>query len=109
VPSVATRRLDVYDPATNSWSTRRDMPTARVATTATSIEGKLHVMGGRNGETYLNTVEAYDPVTDSWTIRASMPTGRSALGVGVINGQAYAVGGRRSSTSVVATNERYTP
>jgi N-acetylneuraminic acid mutarotase len=107
--SVALARLDVYDPATNGWSTRSNMPTARVSATAAVVGGKLHVIGGRTGSTYLNTVEAYDPATTSWTVRASMPTARSGAGVGVISNLVYAVGGRRSSTSVVATNERYTP
>ena len=107
--SVALTRLDVYDPATNTWSTRMNMPTARVSAAAAVVGGKLHVIGGRNGETYLRTVEAYDPVTDSWSVRAAMPTARSGPGVGMISNLVYAVGGRRSSTSVVATNERYTP
>lgn len=67
------------------------------------------MIGGRNGETYLKVVEAYDPVADSWTVRAAMPTARSGLGLGVISNLVYAVAGRRSNTSVVATNERYTP
>jgi hypothetical protein len=85
------------------------MPTARVAAAAAVVGGRLHVIGGRTGETYLKAVEAYDPVTDSWSVRAAMPTARSGLGVGVISNLVYAVGGRRSSTSVVATNERYAP
>ena len=107
--SVAIGRLDVYDPATNTWSTRAAMPTARVAAAAAGVGGKLYVIGGRNAGTSLNKVEAYDPVTDRWSTRASMPTVRSGLGVGVINDLVYAVAGRRNSTTIVATNERFTP
>jgi N-acetylneuraminic acid mutarotase len=107
--SVQINRLDVYDPATNSWIQRAGMPTPRDNAAAAVVGGKLHVIGGRNGQTYLKTVEAYDPSTGVWTVRASMPTARAAAGVGVINNLVYAVGGRRSSTSLVATNERYTP
>jgi hypothetical protein len=82
--------------------------TARVAAAAAVVGGRLHVIGGRNGDTYLKAVEAYDPVTDTWSVRAAMPTVRAGLGVGMINSLVYAVGGRRS-TSVLATNERYTP
>jgi hypothetical protein len=38
-----------------------------------------------------------------------MLTARSGAGVGVISSLVYTVGGRRSSTTVVATHERYTP
>ena len=107
--SVAIGRLDVYDPATNAWSTRAAMPTARVAAAAAGVGGKLYVIGGRNAGTSLNKVEAYDPVTNRWSTRASMPTARSGLGVGVINDLVYAVAGRRNSTTIVATNERFTP
>jgi hypothetical protein len=72
------------------------------------VGGRLHVIGGRDGGTYLNTVEAYDPVADSWAARPAMPTPRSALGVGVINQLLYAVGGGNNG-SVFAINERYTP
>jgi hypothetical protein len=84
------------------------MPTVRTALAGAVIGGRLHVIGGRNGGTYLNTVEAYDPVTDSWAARPAMPTPRSGLGVGVISTLLYAIGGS-NSTSVLATNERYTP
>jgi hypothetical protein len=40
--------------------------------------------------------------------RAAMPTARAGFGIGIISSLVYAVGGRRS-TSVLATNERYTP
>jgi N-acetylneuraminic acid mutarotase len=67
-------------------------------------------VGGRRGTTYLNLVQAYDPVTDTWGTMKRLTTARAGLGVGVIAGEGrlYAVGGRNAST-VLATNERYTP
>jgi hypothetical protein len=67
------------------------MPTPRVTAAAVTIGGKLHVIGGRNGTTYLNSVQAYDPVTNSWTTGASMPTARAALGAAGVGGFVYAV------------------
>jgi N-acetylneuraminic acid mutarotase len=105
---AATRRLDVYDPATNTWSTKTALPSARVATGAAVVGGKLYVVGGRNGTSYLDAVVAYDAVTDSWTKRAPMITPRAALGAGAVGGRIYAIGGRNSS-DVYVVNERYTP
>jgi hypothetical protein len=79
-----------------------------VAASGAAIGGKLQIIGGRNGNTYLNTVEAYDPLTNSWSNRASMPTGRASFGVGAISGFLYAVGGRDIG-SALSTNERYAP
>jgi hypothetical protein len=84
------------------------MPTPRVGAAGSTLNGKFQVIGGRNGTTYLNTVEAFDPAANSWTTRPSMPTARAALGVGGLSGFLYAIGGRNGS-SILATNERYAP
>jgi N-acetylneuraminic acid mutarotase len=106
----ATARVDMYDPATNSWATLAPMPTARVAATGMATGGFLYIMGGRTGSTYLSSSLAYNPVTDSWSVRATMPSARSGLAGSLVvsDGKFYAVGGR-NSTTVVATNQRYTP
>ena len=44
----------------------------------------------------------------SEALLSEMPTARAALGVGGLSGFLYAIGGRHSS-SVLATNERFTP
>ena len=84
------------------------MPTPRVTAAVAVVGGKLQVMGGRDGATYLDAVEVYDPVTNAWSKRAPMITGRAALGTGTVNGFIYAVGGKNGS-KVLALNERYTP
>jgi N-acetylneuraminic acid mutarotase len=106
---AVTGRVEVYNPASNSWSTIPSMPTPRVASAGGLIGGKLYVVGGRNGSTYFNTVEVYDPLTSTWTSAAGMPTTRGALGVGVISGALYAIGGRNAATTALNTNERLTP
>jgi N-acetylneuraminic acid mutarotase len=104
-----TARLDVYNPATNTWVTMQPMPTARVAAGGGSIRGLLYVAGGRSGSTYLRSVEAYDPLSDTWSSRTPVPTARAGVGSSFISiaGRFYVVGGRNSS--VLATNEEYTP
>jgi hypothetical protein len=106
---VAT--LEVYNPATNTWTTKTSMPTARVYPSAAVVNGLLYVIGGCTtfdcaGLT--GTVEAYDPVTDAWTTKAPMPTPRREFGVGVINGVVYAVGGF-SGGGASSSNEVYDP
>ena len=54
---TAMRRVDLYDPATSTWSIRTGMSTARMNAGATTAGGKLYVFGGRT-TAYLNTVEA---------------------------------------------------
>lgn len=75
------------------------MPTARLGMAGVTLGGKLHVFGGRNGSTYLRTVEVYNPLTNLWSSRPSMPTPRSLLGVSGVSGSLYAVGGHRLASS----------
>jgi N-acetylneuraminic acid mutarotase len=111
--------VEAYDPATNTWTTKASMPTARTGLGVAAINGVLYAVGGDVGCCYqpsnmVATVEAYDPATNTWTTKASMPTARAELGVGVVNGILYAVDGAYNPgiygvTYVVATVEAYDP
>ncbi len=103
--------VDEYDPATDAWRTRADMPTARRGLgVAAASNGKLYAVGGRDREeNIMATVEEYDPATDAWRPRAAMPTARAGLGVAAAsNGKIYAIGGHDSSISL-GTVEEYDP
>ena len=110
-----TNTLEVYDPATNAWTTRAPMPTARAAMAAGVIAGKLYVVGGFQACygpcPIYNTLEVYDPATNSWTTKAPMPTARAQMGGAVINGKLYLVGGSTNGTvpGQLATLEVYDP
>lgn len=88
--------LEVYDPATNTWTTKTPMPHAVYAAATGVINGKLYVAGGQADPTNGNNVtdlQIYDPVTDSWTNGHPLPAGRSGANAGVINGKLYVAGG----------------
>ncbi len=62
--------VDVYDPATDTWTTAADFPTPRWDPTAAVVDGKIYAIGGRVGEpddpdyTFflpVSTVEEFDP------------------------------------------------
>jgi N-acetylneuraminic acid mutarotase len=105
--------VEEYDPATDTWTTKKPMPTARsnLGLVAAS-DGKLYAVGGhagRPGDDRLATVEAYDPTTDSWATVSRLPTPRANLGVAAAsNGKLYAIGGGDASNAL-ATVEEYTP
>ena len=76
---LATTRVEVYDPETDTWERKADMPTARSNASVSVVGDKIYAIGGSEvkkvqmprGYTYKNkelpTVEMYDPMTDTWT------------------------------------------
>jgi N-acetylneuraminic acid mutarotase len=83
-----------YDPASDAWTERAAMPTARGALSVTVHDGKLYAIGGYEGKANSAAVEVYDPVANSWTSRAPLPTPRDHLATASAAGKVYAIGGR---------------
>jgi N-acetylneuraminic acid mutarotase len=100
--------VEAYDPATDIWTRKADMPTRRLCHSVSAVDGKIYSMGGgtSNGDA-LATLEEYDPITDTWTRKANMPTARWGLFSSAVDGKIYAVGGALVSNVAVATVEEY--
>lgn len=98
--------LEVYDPATNRWATRRPPPRfLGFSPTGTAANGKLYVFGGREpGGMEYRTTRIYDPATDSWTTGRPLPTPRSGVAATriFVNGQVgiQVVGGSRPGNNL---------
>ncbi|MBM4091423.1 MAG: DUF11 domain-containing protein [Planctomycetes bacterium] len=105
--------VEEYDPTTNSWRARANMPTARMwGGIATASNGRIYVIGGSDGIDALSTVEEYDSALDTWIPRANMPTARAYLSVAASsNGRLYAIGGNPTTwgAAYLATVEEYDP
>ena len=68
----------MYDPATDTWVTKAEMPTARGSMCANTVNGQIYVMGGLEMTRPLyveesNKTEVYDPTNNTWTVKAEMP------------------------------------
>jgi hypothetical protein len=75
IPGPDSSLVDVYDPASGSWSAGVPLPTARRAPVAATVNGVIYVIGGSvNLVGEVGTVEAFDPSTNIWTAKADMPT-----------------------------------
>lgn len=54
--------VEEYDPATNTWTTKTAMPTARDGLAAMTINNKIYAIGGYDSsDAYIATVEEYIP------------------------------------------------
>jgi N-acetylneuraminic acid mutarotase len=113
--STIYNTLEIYSPATNTWSTGAPMPTARNGfAAATGPDGHIYAVGGESGFVTppLQTLEIYDPASDTWDAGAPMPTGREGLGAALgADGRIYAIGGddNMPGDPAYATVEAYTP
>jgi N-acetylneuraminic acid mutarotase len=94
-----------YDPATNTWTIKKTMPTARHSFGIAVYENKIYCIGGSVNGPELAVNEVYDPATDTWEIKTPMPTARAALSASVVNDRIYLMGGDPANT----TNEEYDP
>ncbi len=99
---------DVYDVATNTWTSAAPMALGRNHAFGGTVGGKIYVIGGRIAHAFVaasqntDVVEEYDPATNSWGAqRAKMPTARSGGGWATYGGKIYVGGGEVATTSLV--------
>jgi len=103
--------VEVYDPATNSWSTAAPMSTARGGQAAVTLNGRIQVFGGEGGAGcgVIASAEEYDPASNSWRALPSMPTPRHGTGGATIGQSIYLPGGATNSGDApTAVQERFT-
>ena len=87
--TVAT--VQMYDPATNQWTTRASMPAAisHIGSSTFVHNGRIITAGGETAHTAAtNRVAAYDPVANTWTAMSNLPSARFS-GVAAAIGDVY--------------------
>ena len=106
----AISMVEEYDPATDTWMYKSDMPTARSGLSLSTVDGKIYAIGGGTyGQKAFSTVEEYDPATDSWTTKPDMPTARLGFSTAIVNDRIYAIGGAKDwyPSTGISTVEEY--
>jgi N-acetylneuraminic acid mutarotase len=108
-PHNVVPTVEEYDPATNTWTTRRSLLLARNHHVTVGVGSRLYTIGGRVGSAFISgtsnnvdLIEMYDPATDLWSPRMRMPTARSAIGAGVYNNHIVVVGGEGQDQRLLA-------
>lgn len=80
--------VESYDPLTDTWTRKADMPTARWGLATGVVNGKIYAIGGGNAarDVVYNTVEIYNPQGDLNEPFAVSPQGKLATMWGKIKG-----------------------
>ncbi len=97
--------VEEYNPATDIWTKKADIPTARGRLSTSVVNDKIYAIGGADLGQFFSTVEEYDPVADTWTKKADMPTARWSLSTSAVNGKIYAIGGGNAQRYFAAVEE----
>ncbi len=108
---VTVSSLEVYDPATNSFTAAGALAAGRYSHAAIVSGTSLIFAGGSNGTTDLNTAEfftiaANGSLTPAGTV--TMQAGRSALAGALISGGRVLLTGGQSSGAVLSSTEIFT-
>ena len=75
---------------------------------AASLDGKIYIAGGYDGNVFLKTVDRFDPVANKWTKLAEMNVKRSRVALVANCGKLYAIGGYDGATNLSSV-EVYDP
>jgi N-acetylneuraminic acid mutarotase len=90
--------LYVYDPATDGWSRKADMPLPSMHGVSGVIDGRLYVLNPLYRRFY-----RYDPGSDTWTALARCPNPHPGGAATVIGGKLYVAGGYSSADMTYPT------
>lgn len=98
-----------YNPATDSWTSKANLPIPIASAACFSLNGKGYAVCGVNGP-LLNTVYEYDPVANSWQAKSNFPSSsRHNLTAVVLNGRGYMICGFIGGSTVVSDMWEYNP
>jgi len=90
---------EVYDPETDTWTSKASIPTPVCSYTSAVVDNKIYVIcGSKQDTTYSNLNQVYDPETDTWTEAEPIPTGVRFAASGATTGalapeRIYVIGG----------------
>jgi N-acetylneuraminic acid mutarotase len=106
--SDITSNNQVYDPATNTWSSAKPIPQATFAAAiATADDNWLTIAGGSvDGSTQTSATWSYNCKRDEWINRDPMPTPRQNMGAASEHGEIYVAGGYNAN-GMLNTVERF--
>jgi N-acetylneuraminic acid mutarotase len=84
-------QIEVYNPKTDSWLKRRNMPMFKFSFSTVAVDDEIWTIGGRvlnNRHQFIDTVEVYNPTTNRWRVREPIPTARIGMSA-VVDGRIY--------------------
>lgn len=82
--------VERFDPISSTWILMPPMQTKRCRLGVAALKGKIYVVGGYDGNSFLQTAEVWDGT--EWKYIASMNVARSRVSLIANGGLLYAIG-----------------
>ncbi len=101
----ASQELDVYDPARDSWTRKKDMPTRLTHLNAVVDGSSVWLAGGFKGRhpgPVTAEVWKYNVPTDTWTAGPPLPAPRAGGGLAIAGNQLHYFGGYKTDRDTCA-------
>jgi N-acetylneuraminic acid mutarotase len=105
---AAATRLQIYDPAANSWSFGSDMPFAAAYSAVTRIGDWIYISGGEVGGAHTNAFGRYNIVSGIWEILPPLPVAVVNAAAGS-DGQRFYLFGGSTEQNVLDIVQVYDP
>ncbi len=108
-----TNEVKIFNTATGSFvmpdpMSSPVMPAARGLHSASVVNGKIYIMGGRIAGQLTDKVEEYDPSTNTWIEKAHMPVGRDSFAAVTAGNKILVIGGKNDQ-GILDTIDVYDP
>ncbi|MHC1769282.1 MAG: Kelch repeat-containing protein [Verrucomicrobiia bacterium] len=104
--------VDVYDPATDTWTEKGRMRSPRTLAAAAVVNGKIYAFGGIAAADIsrapVSTTDVYDPATDTWRPLAGL-VARAGSGVCAVDNKIYVMGGGSYLQGSLSRTDIYDP
>jgi N-acetylneuraminic acid mutarotase len=95
----------MYDPATDTWTTKASMPTPTADMEANVVDDKIYVISGLTDiakPTLSSSNWVYDPSSNSWSAAASIPTPVFSYASAIVDNKIYIEGGDAGQNMAVS-------
>lgn len=92
-----TERVDIYDPATDTWRQGPDLPGAQTHAGVVTLEGDIILAGGFVGNVKSRVTTAgvwrFSAADGDWNPEPDLPTPRAAVAMALVGSKIHAAGG----------------